>query len=64
MEDKEISFEEKVEELEKIISELESGNVPLKEMVSLYEKAKVLYKECNDLLSSYEKRLTGVSDVG
>lgn len=57
MKEKKISFETKLEQLEKIVSELESGSVPLDEMVSLYEKGQILYKECNDILSTYEKRL-------
>ncbi len=51
------SYEQNVKELEKIVQRLESGNVPLEEMVDLYEQGMKLYKLCSDRLSDYEKRL-------
>ena len=63
MENKSNSFEEKLTELELIVSELETGSIPLEEMISLYEKGKQLYIECNNILSSFEKRLDEVNKV-
>lgn len=63
MEGKDNSFETKLEQLESIVSRLETGNVPLEEMMDLYEKGQAIYKECNEILSSFEKRLTGVEKV-
>lgn len=51
------TFEQKQQELEAIVQKLESGNVPLEEMVSLYEKGAALYRECVATLEQYEKRL-------
>ncbi len=45
------SFEEKLEELEKLVKQLESDNVPLKEAVELYTQANILLKECNTELN-------------
>lgn len=59
MEKTSASFENKLEELEKIVSELEEGNVPIDKMFLLYEKGKKLYQECSDILSSYESRIDG-----
>ena len=54
---KEKSFEEKQEQLEAIVAQLETGNVPLAEMISLYEQGEALYRECVQTLDAYEKRL-------
>lgn len=51
------TFEKKQKELEEIVQKLETGNVPLEEMVALYEKGAALYRECVEILDRYEKRL-------
>ena len=51
-------FEALMEELETIVQKLESGNSPLEEMVSLYERGAALGKRCMELLEAYEGRLT------
>ena len=50
-------FEALMEELETIVQKLESGNSPLEEMVSLYERGAELGKRCMELLEAYEGRL-------
>lgn len=52
------TFEQKQEQLEAIVARLESGNVPLEEMIRLYEQGEVLYRECAETLDAYEKRLS------
>ena len=56
------TFEQKQEELEAIVSKLENGNVPLEEMVALYEKGEKLYRECSEMLDRYEKRLAAFAE--
>jgi exodeoxyribonuclease VII small subunit len=51
------TFEQKQEQLESIVSRLESGNVPLDEMISLYEQGEALYLDCAAMLDAYEKRI-------
>ena len=51
------SFEDKMKELEGLIENLESGAVPLKEMVSLYDKGMNLYAQCDRELKDFEERL-------
>ena len=51
------TFEQKQEQLESIVSCLESGNVPLDEMISLYEQGEALYRDCAAMLDAYEKRI-------
>ena len=54
---KELTFEEKQAQLETIVARLETGNVPLEEMISLYEQGEALYRDCLQTLDAYEKRL-------
>lgn len=51
------TYEQKQDELEAIVAKLESGNVPLDEMIALYEQGEALYRECAETLDTYEKRL-------
>ncbi len=51
------TFEEKMAELEELISKLESGSVPLEEMVALHERGMALYESCVKDLAAFEKRL-------
>ena len=51
MEKKEkINFEENIEKLEKIVNELESGNVPLDDALNKFNEAFKLSKECDSKL--------------
>ena len=54
----EIKFEKAMEELEKITTELEKGNLSLDESVELFEKGMKISKECNEKLENAEKRIT------
>ena len=57
MKKSEKTFEEKMTELEALINTLESGSVPLEEMVSLHERGMALYESCAQELAAFEKRL-------
>ena len=57
MKKSEKSFEEKMAELEELILKLESGSVPLEEMVALHERGMTLYESCAQELAAFEKRL-------
>ena len=52
------TFEQKQEQLEAIVAQLESGNAPLDEMIRLYEQGEALYRDCAQTLDAYEKRLS------
>ena len=47
MEKKELTFEEKIKELETIVTELENGNVNLDDAIKKYSRAMELSKECS-----------------
>ncbi|NLW89321.1 MAG: exodeoxyribonuclease VII small subunit [Clostridiaceae bacterium] len=53
----ELSYEEAVSELEKIIRKLENGQVGLEESLKLYSKGAELAKYCSDQLAEAEKKL-------
>lgn len=58
--EKEIKFEDKIKELEKIISELESGEIDLDSSIEKYTKAMKLVKECDDKLKNIEEQVNKI----
>lgn len=57
-EKKELNFEEAMEKLEKISTELEDGKLTLDESVEKFEEGMKLSKVCNDILEKAEKKIT------
>lgn len=52
------SFEKQMEELEKIVAELEKGDLNLDDSVSKYEEGIKISKACNKILEDAEKKIT------
>lgn len=52
-----ISFEQGIQKLEHIISELEKNNVPLDQALELFNEGISLVKNCNSLLDSAEEKV-------
>lgn len=52
------SFEENLEELEKIVTDLEKGELNLDESVKRFEEGISISKECNEMLEEAEKKIT------
>lgn len=52
-----LSFEEALKELERIVAELESGETPLERSISLYERGSKLKLQCEATLKSAEERV-------
>ena len=50
-------FEEKIEDLEKIVSQLENGDLNLDDSVSKFEEGIKISKECNKILEGAEKKI-------
>jgi exodeoxyribonuclease VII small subunit len=57
------SFEESLEELEKIVAELESGKLALSDALSRYEEGVGHLKGCQQLLQSAERKIELLSGV-
>ena len=50
-------FEDALEKLEKIVSKLEEGDIPLEESLKLFEEGIRLSRFCNQKLDEAEKRV-------
>lgn len=59
-----LSFEAAYSELEKIIAQLESGDLPLDESVTLFERGRKLSEHCQSLLDKAELRVTQLTSSG
>lgn len=53
----ETKFEDKITELEKIINDLENGNIDLDESINKYMAAMKLVKECDEKLKNIEEQV-------
>ena len=51
------SFEEQLGELERVVEELERGDLPLEESVGLFERGMRLSEACKGQLASAESRI-------
>lgn len=52
------SFENNMENLEKIVTELEKGDLNLDESIAKFEEGIKMSKECNKILEDAEKKIT------
>ncbi len=50
-------FEKSIEELKEIIDKLESGNIPLEDSLSLFEKGVKILNTANKKLTQMEKKV-------
>ena len=57
----EIGLEEALDDLERIVSELEEGKKGLEESLDLYEKGMKLVKLCNARLEGAERRIESLT---
>ena len=55
---KEINFEETMQELEKIVQELEKGDMNLDDSINKFEEGMKLSKSASDYLEKAEKKIT------
>jgi exodeoxyribonuclease VII small subunit len=51
------TFESSLAELEKIVEQLENGDLPLEESLKLFETGVKLSRECRERLSDAERRI-------
>jgi exodeoxyribonuclease VII small subunit len=60
MEQKKLSFEEAIAELERIVLKLEQGDVPLEEAISYFKEGMELSKLCDEKLKRVEAQMTSI----
>lgn len=53
-----MNFEQNIEELEKIVTELEKGDLNLDDSIKKFEEGMTLSKKCNEILEEAEKKIT------
>lgn len=58
--EQEVRFEDKIKELEKIVVELENGEVGLDDAIDKYTKAMKLAKECSDKLNEVSDKVNKI----
>lgn len=54
----EINFETSMEQLEKIVQELEKGDLNLDDSIKKFEEGMKISKDCNKFLENAEKKIT------
>ncbi|GEM_PF-1036104 len=52
-----LSFEEAIKRLEKVVEWLESGSPPLEKSIELFQEGMYLSNHCNNILTSIEKKV-------
>jgi exodeoxyribonuclease VII small subunit len=52
-----VSFEAALQELERIVQAMESGEAPLEESLAAYERGMTLLKHCQETLAAAEHKL-------
>ena len=57
----EMSFEEAMAELEKVVGQLERGDVALEASIALYERGAVLKKRCEEKLREAEEKVAAIT---
>ncbi|MFZ2353658.1 exodeoxyribonuclease VII small subunit [Paucilactobacillus nenjiangensis] len=57
-----VSFEEQLEKLQTIVSQLEQGDVPLEKALTQFQDGVKLSKQLQDTLDNAEKTLTKLMD--
>lgn len=57
----EMSFEEAMSELEQVVSQLDSGDVPLEQSIKLYERGAELKARCEAKLKEAEEKVAAIT---
>ncbi len=57
----ELSFEAAMTELEKVVGQLENGQVPLEESITLYQRGAELKKHCEAKLKAAEEKVAQIT---
>jgi exodeoxyribonuclease VII small subunit len=57
----EMTFEEALADLEQVVRQLESGNVPLEQSIAFYERGALLKKHCESKLDAAQARIEQIT---
>jgi exodeoxyribonuclease VII small subunit len=53
-----LTFEKSIQQLEEIVQELESGDLPLEKAIQRFEEGMRLSKRCSEMLDATEKKIS------
>ena len=53
-------FEDKIKKLEKLVEELENGEIDVEESIDKYSEAMKIAKECEDILKKIEEKVAKI----
>jgi exodeoxyribonuclease VII small subunit len=56
-----LTYEQAIERLEQIVSQIESGQAGLEDAIRLYEEGMMLAKRCREILAQAEQRIEQLS---
>lgn len=56
-----MTFEEAMAELERVVGQLERGDVPLDQSITLYERGAALKKRCEAKLKEAEEKVAAIT---
>lgn len=60
----ELSFEDALRALEEVVRKLESGEVPLDDSITLYERGEALRQHCQTRLDAAQARIEKIVSAG
>lgn len=60
----EMSFEQALKEFETVVGKLDSGEVPLEEMIKLYDRGAALKAHCDAKLKDAEEKIARITTDG
>lgn len=58
---KDMSFEDALREFETVVGKLDSGDVPLEEMIALYDRGAALKTHCDAKLKDAEEKIARIT---
>ncbi len=58
--EKATKFEDKIKQLEKLVNELEDGEISIEESIEKYTEAMKTAKECDEILKNIEEKITKI----
>ncbi|NLH18364.1 MAG: exodeoxyribonuclease VII small subunit [Phycisphaerae bacterium] len=56
-----LSFEQAIDELNKVVAQIEDGRVPLQDCIDQYERGMALIRHCRTILQAAEKRIEQIA---
>ena len=58
------SFDERLQRLEQIVTELEQGKIGLETAIERYQEGSALVRQCRTILDGYQKRVEELTETG